>query len=266
MATIVIQRGHVPRTSGATGAPGEQQFAREAADRCAYHIRKVGHAVKIIDADVPDSYYRGDAFFALHYDSSRNPSIGGASVGYQSAEGAKTGRLWKANYAQNGWTGGFRPDNYTDNLARYYGVRHAVAVGNRFAIITEAGFHSEAADADRELEDSQLLASPKGPDRIGISIAATVVQLFGVGGAASCPPPSGIPPYPGTVQLGDEGPAVRAWQSEFNKRYLNPPNELRVDGDFGPATHHAVVYFQKARRLVADGIAGPATWHSLLFG
>lgn len=260
---IVVQRGHVPRTTGATGAPGEQQFAREAAARCEHHIQRVGHDVRIIDADVPDSSYKGDAFFALHYDSSRNPGVSGASVGYQSAEGAHAGRLWKAHYVRNGWTNGFRPDNYTDALAGYYGVRRAVSVGNRRAIICEAGFHSNTPDPDPQREDSQLLASPAGPDRVGISIAATVVDLFGVGGNASCPPAQGIPAFPGTVDLGDHGSAVRVWQEQLNSK---GGYRLAVDGVFGLATNHVVIDFQTKHRLVRDGVAGPATWHRLVVG
>lgn len=268
MSLIVIQRGHVPRTSGATGAPGEQQFAIETADRCVEHIHGVGHSVRIIDADPPASAYRGDAFFAIHYDSSRDPGVCGASVGYQNAEGGRAARLWKEHYVRNGWTSGFRPDNYTANLGGYYGVRRALEAGNPYAIITEAGFHSNTPDPDPALEDSQLLASPYGPDRVAIAIAATVVDLFGIGGSAPCPPSPGIPAYPGAVKLGNVGRAVEVWQEQFNIHFLGVGTEhsLVVDGDFGLATHHVVVTFQKQRGLVVDGIAGPSTWHELILG
>jgi len=258
---IVIQRGHVPRKTGATGAPGEQKFAIEAAERCRVRINGVGHAVRIIDADVPDTLYHGDAFFAIHYDSSRSPGAQGASVGYQNARGGQAGRLWKAHYQRNGWTNGFRPDNYTAALAGYYGVRRALAQGNDFAIITEGGFHSNVPDPDPQMEDSQLLASPKGPDRVAIAIAATVVDLFGVKGA-QCPPAVGIPEYPGTVKLGSTGHAVELWQQQFNRKGYN----LTVDGSFGPATNHVVIDFQKKNGLTPDGVAGPHTWHKLVIG
>lgn len=37
-----------------------------------------------------------------------------------------------------------------------------------------------------------------------------------------------------------------------------------ADGDFGNATHNAVVAFQKKKALAADGIVGKATWSALL--
>lgn len=260
MAVLVVQRGHVGRKTGATGAPGEQQFAIEAAERVAHHVNAVGHIVRIIDAVEPAERYRGDAFVAIHYDSSSNPSARGASVGYQTPEGKAFASAWKRHYQANGWTGGFRPDNYTHNLAGYYGVRRAVSVRNKRAFILEAGFHSNP-------DDRRLLASPAGPDRVGVAVAAAVVDILG----AKCPPgpqPPGLPAYPGLVRMGDRGQAVRTWQRELNARggYAAGPHRLVVDGIFGPATHHVVRDFQSKRGLVVDGIAGPATWHALIVG
>jgi hypothetical protein len=131
---------------------------------------------------VPDSSYRGDLFVALHYDSSTNPSARGASVGYQTPEGNRFAQAWKRHYVANGWTGGFRGDNYTAALAGYYGVRHAVAQGNRRAFISEAGFHSNPGDA-------ALLAAPGGPDRVGRAVAAAVAEIMGQ--AIPTPPANG---------------------------------------------------------------------------
>lgn len=177
MALVVVQRGHVPRTTGATGAPGEQAFAIAAADRVAVHLQPLGHQIRIINADVPDSSYRGDLFVALHYDSSTNSTARGASVGYQTTEGNGFAQAWKRHYRAFGWTGGFRGDNYTAALAGYYGVRHAISQGNRRAFIAEAGFHSNPGDA-------ALLAAPGGPDRVGRAVAAAVAEVTGTRGPA----------------------------------------------------------------------------------
>lgn len=66
--------------------------------------------------------------------------------------------------------------------------------------------------------------------------------------------------YPLTVKLGSADPTWTARaQLDLNKAGY----KLTVDGAFGPATHAAVVAFQKSRRLSADGVVGPVTWAAL---
>ena len=256
MSLIVVQRGHVPRKTGATGAPGEQAFAIEAANRVAARVRALGHQVRIIDADVSNASYRGDMFVALHYDSSSNPSVRGASVGYQTPEGQQFAHAWKRHYEANGWSGGFRGDNYTSALAGYYGVRRAVSVGNRRAFILEAGFHSNPGDA-------LLLRSPTGPDRVAMAVAAAVVDILGakcVPAPKPAPPPApAVPPFPGTTRYGSRGDAVRAVQLRLRARGWR----IGVDGVFGSETDRVVRSFQAEKRLAVDGIVGPVTWRTL---
>lgn len=138
---MVVQRGHVPRTTGATGGPGEQAMARRIAERIRLYVERIdGWTVRIIDADEPASRYVGDAFVALHGDASASPQAAGASVGWRTPEGQALGQAWKDCYRRFGWPGGFRNDNYTANLAGYYGTRHAVAQRNSRAVIVEHGF------------------------------------------------------------------------------------------------------------------------------
>ena len=183
MGLVIVQRGHCFRTTGATGAPGEQAFTEAAADRAELHIEAAGHQCRVINADVPDDSYRGDLFVAIHYDSSDNPAARGASVGYQTPEGNLFAQAWKRHYTRLGWTGGFRPDNYTAALHGYYGTRHAVEVGTRRAFIAEAGFGSSPADA-------ALMAPPEGTDRVGRAIAAAVIDIIGPG---TVPAPTPVP-------------------------------------------------------------------------
>lgn len=156
MTLVVIQRGHYPRTFGATGAPGEQDYAVKTSNLLAAQLREAGFEARVINADEPMVMYRGDIFVALHYDSASSDSASGASVGWQTSAGNRLAQLWKRAYAERGWNRGFRDDNYTTNLREYYGVRNAVSVGNKAAIITEAGFHTNVHD--RALINPQLTA------------------------------------------------------------------------------------------------------------
>ena len=65
------------------------------------------------------------------------------------------------------------------------------------------------------------------------------------------PVPNGTP----YLQRGSDGARVRSLQQALNAKGWH----LVVDGDFGPATEHAVRVFQRHHHLEADGIYGPAT-------
>jgi hypothetical protein len=64
------------------------------------------------------------------------------------------------------------------------------------------------------------------------------------------------------TQLGDQGPAVRAIQSQLASRGV----AIAVDGDFGNQTDAAVRAYQQSRNLTVDGEVGPQTWQALLAG
>lgn len=178
MARVLLQMGHCFRRTGATGTggidadPTEQEFAQAACYAAAAMLRTAGHAPVVIDADEPDSSYRGfDAFFAVHCDGSTSATARGASVGYRTAEGAHLAAAFKQAYYDAGWRG-FRPDNYTAALAGYYGVREAVEQGCRHATIVEAGFLTSP-------QDEALLTPPDGTDRCARAITNAVVALWG---------------------------------------------------------------------------------------
>lgn len=178
MALVVIQAGHYPRKTGATGTAGldsdptEQQFNIAAAHACASALADAGHAGQVIWADVSNDAYAGDAFVAIHCDGSTSTSAHGASVGYRTAEGQSFATAWKNAYQAAGWLGGWRPDNYTAALAGYYGTGHAVAAGNRVAFVAEAGFLTNP-------QDEAQLSLPTGPARFARALAVAVVELFG---------------------------------------------------------------------------------------
>lgn len=62
------------------------------------------------------------------------------------------------------------------------------------------------------------------------------------------------------ARRGQQGDSVAAVQRLLSERHRY---RVAVDGDFGPATHRAVVDFQGRHGLEPDGIVGPATWREL---
>lgn len=165
--TLVVQMGHVPRTTGATGTSGggvtEQQYARLVASACQRHLHGRGDwSVRVIDADVPTASYRGDAFVAIHCDGG-GASAHGAAVGHQSEPGRAAAQRFKTAYVARGWDRGLLADNHTANLHFYYGVADAIDVKNATAWIVECGFLTNA-------EDRARLTEPGGPDRVALAI------------------------------------------------------------------------------------------------
>lgn len=162
MPTLVVQMGHCYRKSGATGTAGEQDYATLVARECVRLLSGLnGWIVNTTLADEND--YSGAAFAAIHCDGSTSSSARGASVGYRTPEGQALGQAFKRAYHTLGWSGGFRPDNYTAALAGYYGVRNAVNAGNRRAFIIECGFMTSP-------EDRALLVGKGGPGRVAMAL------------------------------------------------------------------------------------------------
>lgn len=171
MPILVVQMGHSGRTSGATGAPGEKQFTEQVGAACrALLDGQNGWAVRTIPADVSNTAYRGDAFVAIHADGNNNPDVCGSSVGYQTNAGAGLAHGWQSAYAGLGWTGPWHLDNYTTNLAQYYGVRIAVQQGNTRAFIAECGTITNPAE-------HAAMTGPGGPERVAEAIGIALSIL-----------------------------------------------------------------------------------------
>jgi hypothetical protein len=164
MPVLVVQMGHAYRKSGSTGTTGEQAYATSVANACVNLLHgRGGWTVRRILADDSLSRYAGDAFVAVHCDGSTSSSARGASIGYRNAAGQRFGQAWKRFYLLRGWTGGFRPDNYTPALAGYYGTGNALSQGNTRAFIAECGFMTNA-------QDRALLTAAGGPTRVALAI------------------------------------------------------------------------------------------------
>lgn len=63
------------------------------------------------------------------------------------------------------------------------------------------------------------------------------------------------------LREGSRGGYVKSLQILLNAYY---GCHLATDGIFGPATHRAVIAYQRSRGLAVDGICGTATWTQLL--
>jgi hypothetical protein len=230
MPTLVLQRGHVARTTGATGGPGEQQVARRVAAAVAGLMPHAGWQVRVIDADEPLVRYRGDAFVSLHCDASSNASVGGASVGWRNTRGRELGAKWKAAYRKHGWPFTFRADNYTAALAGYYGHRHAVNQGNLSAVIVEHGFTTNPVER-RWIESTAGIQS---------AALAVVEAVTGSVPGPTVPPTEEVDTMFAGLKQGDRSPRVEELQRVLNA--ISPREErITVDGQYGPATRALVV-------------------------
>jgi zinc D-Ala-D-Ala carboxypeptidase len=88
-------------------------------------------------------------------------------------------------------------------------------------------------------------------------VAGTVGYTIAVAGPASAAG-DGCFNFTRTLRQGMTGADVTQLQIRVGG-WVTRNEVLSVDGDFGPATHAAVVRFQRAYGLTADGIAGPQT-------
>lgn len=111
---ILIQAGHEGRTTGATGAPGEQAFNKDTANRVADALRAKGVEVKRVNADPTDAEIAGDwdLFLTIHYDADvynadggfvdfPEPSTDGATVKSQAIAKALTEEFFPTTGIRN---------------------------------------------------------------------------------------------------------------------------------------------------------------------
>ncbi len=123
---IIIQMGHVGRTSGATGAPGEMAFTQALGDAMAELLEKdqPDFSYRIMGADnwVTPQPNRCKVFFSLHADGNNNPAATGFSLGYKPGSDPAFAYFIAKSYRQLAIPpiSHQRADNYTSGLANYY--------------------------------------------------------------------------------------------------------------------------------------------------
>lgn len=258
MPVLVVEKGHCYRSTGTTGTTGEQDYATVTANAITAAINGVnGWQVKQKLAD--SGSYAGNAFVALHCDGSTNSSARGSSVGFQSNEGSVFGLDFMTHYAALGWTGGFRPPNYTEGLAEYYGVRNAIHANNRRAIIVECGFMTNP-------QDKALMTGPGGPERVAHAIAlslginVTPPQEEDMAGQYSRPLPASTINEEGELEVmstvipidkGGAGGTSRVWVS------LMADNDSEGENNEGIGMDVTVAHWRVAN---PDGTTRPVTY------
>src|SRR6266516_2152459 len=106
---------------------------------------------------------------------------------------------------------------------------------------------------------SSATATSGGMAAQGLGQAGNGPAQAVLGAAATRPKPRALA-LPATARPGDHGKGVAALQRQL----ATLGYEVRkVDGQYGSATQHAVVAFQKVNHLSRDGIAGPKTMKAL---
>ncbi len=128
----------------------------------------------------------------------------------------------------------------------------STGVTKSFAL-EKAGLATTAAvrivDTSRRTRDNDLnLLERPGVNIRGIGFVAVVRESK-----------HALQPYP-EIRKGARQHPVRTLQHLLRAR----EKQVKVDGDFGPATEAAVRDFQKQKRLSVDGIVGPKTWRALI--
>lgn len=246
MGVYVLQKGHVPRTRGATGAPGEQGYNQAVCNEAARILRGQGHTVHVIPAD-PESYPAGDVFVAVHYDGSNSPQARGASVGYRDAGGQYWAQRWKEAYQRLGWFGGFRQDNYTAGLRGYYGTGRS---NTDDSFILEGGFGSHPTEGP-------FLRSPRG---IAMCAQAIAVALTGKAGPVVPPPSEDQEDQPMKFGEGKDQPSPRVvtWQHALTL-FINQTGgwgdwgaPLEKDGHLGQKTAEAGQHAEWRLQIIYD--------------
>ena len=98
-------------------------------------------------------------------------------------------------------------------------------------------------------------AGARDPIAIGDELRADLRRAIAALGQGSLVRREPVKPV---LRRGSQGAAVRELQ-----RLLARRAPLAIDGAFGPATHAAVVAFQRVNQLLPDGIVGQLTWAAL---
>ena len=121
--TVLIQAGHVGRTTGNIGSIHnglvESEWNERVAIRVEDILKKKGIIVDRVGAKIPTA--NAVIAVAIHFDGSETACLTGASIGHDGSEGSKLlAKNWKKEYAAF-FPFKWHSDNFTKNLSDYYG-------------------------------------------------------------------------------------------------------------------------------------------------
>ena len=120
--TVVVQAGHEGRVNGNTGAVSgkiqELKWNIIVADEVAKQLKKWDINVKRVPADT--QLIKAKIAVAIHFDGADKKCSSGASIGYKNEASKEFAKRWRKIYSHY-FPFSWQEDNFTRNLANYYG-------------------------------------------------------------------------------------------------------------------------------------------------
>lgn len=121
--TVLIQAGHVGRTTGNIGSIHnglvESKWNERVAIRVEDILTKKGIMVDRVGAKIPKT--NAIIAVAIHFDGSKTACLTGASIGHDGSKGSQLlAQNWRKEY-EKFFPFKWHSDNFTKNLSHYYG-------------------------------------------------------------------------------------------------------------------------------------------------
>lgn len=176
MKKILIQAGHKGRTSGSTGAPGEQKWTSEIVPKIAQILRDNGFNVGECNADPTNADIAGDwdLFLSVHYDADMYDDRGGfidtpdPSVDFATKESNRIAEeMRKVYFDRTGIPN--RPNRSNRNTKYYYMWKRMSA--KTPCVIIEAGVGWRTPEDHKTLHFEQ--------DKVASAIAEGIINALG---------------------------------------------------------------------------------------
>ena len=165
---VVVQAGHEGRVIGNTGAVSgklqEVEWNIIVANEVAKQLRKWDIEVKRVPADT--KLIKAKIAVAIHFDGTSKKCSSGASIGYNSDASKEFAKRWKRAYSHY-FPFAWQEDNFTRNLANYYGFYYIRA--DKFLVL-------ELGEITCKKQTKWLKSRLK---RVGQLIAYTIARELG---------------------------------------------------------------------------------------